>query len=233
LPSEAHVRHGETRLLWRGSRAAGVDEPGDQIRSDEASRKIGGDGVREIGADMDDSRCVDDTTGNAAAGTKLSAMVGLTETGVTAMNFSVDAADEVQQSAAFMLGQQSCWPSLGQAISALFLMLSVRQFAEAEAATAKMSVQASATRETRDIRLIVCAAARVVKQRGVPKNHPAEPREAKGRDCPASIYGARRVRSDAARPLGYEREHLQPLPHRQIALQRHPGLRVSVFFFDS
>jgi hypothetical protein len=30
----------------------------------------------------------------------------------------------------------------------------------------------------------------------------------------------------------YEREQLQVLPHAQIAPQRHPGRRVSVFFVD-
>lgn len=38
--------------------------------------------------------------------------------------------------------------------------------------------------------------------------------------------------SDAARPFVYYRAQLQPLPHWQIAPQRHPGRRVSVFFFD-
>jgi hypothetical protein len=39
------------------------------------------------------------------------------------------------------------------------------------------------------------------------------------------------------RPVGrgtsfrYDRAQVQPLPHWQITPQRHPGLRVSVFFF--
>jgi len=47
-----------------------------------------------------------------------------------------------------------------------------------------------------------------------------------------SVSEVCRARSDAAPPLNYEREQLQPLPHRQIAPQRHPGRRVPVFFFD-
>jgi hypothetical protein len=37
---------------------------------------------------------------------------------------------------------------------------------------------------------------------------------------------------DAARPFVYYRAQVQPLPHWQVAPQRHPGLRVSVFFLD-
>ena len=38
--------------------------------------------------------------------------------------------------------------------------------------------------------------------------------------------------SDAARPFVYYRAQVQPLPHWQVAPQRHPGLRVSVFFLE-
>ena len=48
---------------------------------------------------------------------------------------------------------------------------------------------------------------------------------------PASDGPDRKIRRAHPR-LDYEREQVQPLPHRQIAPQRHPCLRVSVFFFD-
>jgi hypothetical protein len=37
---------------------------------------------------------------------------------------------------------------------------------------------------------------------------------------------------DAAHSFAFYRAHVQPLPHWQIAPQRHPGRRVSVFFLD-
>ncbi len=122
------------------------------MRRDEASRKRGGEETaKEAEAEIDHSRRAAEATG-AAAGTKLSVTIGFTgDAGLTAMKFSMDAADDVQQSAAFMLGPQSCWPSSQQAISALFVMLSGRQFAKAEVATARTSMPASAMRRTRDI----------------------------------------------------------------------------------
>jgi hypothetical protein len=36
----------------------------------------------------------------------------------------------------------------------------------------------------------------------------------------------------AARPCDDYREQVHALPHVQIPPQQHPGLRVSVFFFD-
>jgi hypothetical protein len=38
--------------------------------------------------------------------------------------------------------------------------------------------------------------------------------------------------ADAAPHSVYDRPQLQPVPHWQIAPQRHPGRRVSVFFLD-
>ena len=123
------------------------------MRSEEASRKIGGDeAASELRADVDDDRHVDETTGTVA-GTKVSVTIGFTDdAGLTAMKFPVDA-DEVQQSAAFMLGPQSCRPSSQQAISVLFFIWSGRQFAKADVATARTRMPTSAMRRTRDIRL--------------------------------------------------------------------------------
>jgi hypothetical protein len=45
-------------------------------------------------------------------------------------------------------------------------------------------------------------------------------------------FGRAAFKLHATRPINYERAQVQPLPHRQTAPQRQPGLRVSVFFLD-
>ena len=47
-----------------------------------------------------------------------------------------------------------------------------------------------------------------------------------------AVDGECRARRGRGTPFVDYRPQVQPLPHWQIAPQRHPGLRVSVFFLD-